>query len=82
MPEVTTSPKPPAFTGTLFQDVKALSAWARDWYRIRVMSQRIAARIDAVKTVGVLSQTISNPPTQAEVQALQDKVNAIINAIQ
>ena len=31
--------------------------------------------------VSVLSQSISNPPTQAQVQAIQNKINELINAI-
>ncbi len=31
--------------------------------------------------VTVLSQSISNPPTQAQVQAIQNKLNELINAI-
>jgi hypothetical protein len=31
--------------------------------------------------VTVLSQTISNPPTQAQVQAIQNKINELITAI-
>jgi hypothetical protein len=31
--------------------------------------------------VNVLSQGISNPPTQAQVQAIQNKLNELINAI-
>jgi len=32
-------------------------------------------------SVDVLSQSISNPPTQAQVQAIQNKLNELINAI-
>jgi hypothetical protein len=31
--------------------------------------------------VNVLTQTISNPPTQAQVQLIQNKINELINAI-
>jgi hypothetical protein len=31
--------------------------------------------------VNVLSQGISNPPTQAQVQAIQNKINELINVI-
>jgi hypothetical protein len=31
--------------------------------------------------VNVLSQGISNPPTQAQVQAIQNKLNELINAL-
>ena len=33
-------------------------------------------------SVGMLSGSISNPPTQAEVQALQDKINEMLSAMQ
>lgn len=36
--------------------------------------------VDAVHELGALTQTISNPPTQGEVDAIQDKVNEIIAA--
>ena len=32
-------------------------------------------------TVTTLTQTISNPPTQAQVQAIQDKLNELITAV-
>lgn len=32
-------------------------------------------------SVTTLSQSISNPPTQAQVQAIQNKINELINAI-
>jgi hypothetical protein len=32
-------------------------------------------------SVTTLSQTISNPPTQAQVQAIQNKINELITAI-
>jgi hypothetical protein len=31
--------------------------------------------------VNVLSQSFSNPPTQAQVQAIQNKINELFNAI-
>ncbi len=32
-----------------------------------------------IEAVADLTQTISNPPTQAEVQAIQDKVNELLS---
>jgi len=32
-------------------------------------------------SVTTLSQSISNPPTQAQVQAIQNKLNELINAL-
>jgi len=37
--------------------------------------------LGAAGTTNVLSQSISNPPTQAQVQAIQNKLNELINAI-
>jgi len=35
-----------------------------------------------VPAIAVLTQTISNPPTQAQVTAIQDKLNQLIDALQ
>ncbi len=34
-----------------------------------------------IEAVNDLTQTISNPPTQAQVQAIQDKVNELLQAL-
>jgi hypothetical protein len=39
------------------------------------------ARTAVNPAVNVLGQSISNPPTQAQVQAIQNKLNELINAI-
>lgn len=44
------------------------------------MLQQFADRIAAIGQVDDLSQTISNPPTQAQIQTLQAAVNEILEA--
>jgi hypothetical protein len=44
-------------------------------------NQLATSKIDA-PTVTTLSQTISNPPTQAQVQAIQNKLNELILALE
>ncbi len=38
-------------------------------------------RLDTLAALTLLNQTITNPPTQAEVQAISDKVDEIIGAV-
>lgn len=45
------------------------------------LAAALDAKLDAIKDLGVLTQAITNPPTQAEVENIQDKVNAIISAV-
>jgi hypothetical protein len=44
------------------------------------LSFDMASKVN-VPSVTTLSQTISNPPTQAQVQAIQDKLNELILAL-
>jgi hypothetical protein len=48
-------------------------AWVLDMIRANA-----AANVDAISALG---QTISNPPTQAQVQAVQNQLNALIIAL-
>ena len=41
----------------------------------------VVAQIPAGASVSNLTQTISNPPTQAEVQAIQTTLNALLNSL-
>lgn len=76
--ETISSPQPPKFTGSVKEDSQNIFKWAHDWFRVRVMMQRTTARVDAAAAITELSQTISSPPTQSEVTALQSKINEII----
>jgi hypothetical protein len=44
------------------------------------MLQQFADRISAIGETDDLSQTISNPPTQAQVQAISDKIDELLEA--
>ena len=53
---------------------------------MRGQFQAISDSLDGINgrfgTVAPLGLTVSNPPTQAEVQALADKLDELINALQ
>jgi hypothetical protein len=49
---------------------------------LRGQFQAIASQFGAYATVTPLGLTVSNPPTQAQVQALADKIDEIITALQ
>jgi hypothetical protein len=55
------------------QGLKALGPDASQW--LNKLKDKMAGPI------ADLNQTISNPPTQAEVQALSDKVDALLAAL-
>lgn len=76
-----TTPTPPRLTGDPSTDIASLQTWAYALYQDLVVEQRVVQKLDAIAALGTLTQTISNPPTQAEVQAVQDKLNAIIEAV-
>lgn len=80
--EAVASPQPPRHTGNLKEDNYNLFKWLNDWFRVRVIQQRTTARMDSIKAIEPLTQTISSSPTQAEVQAIQAKINEIISAAQ
>ena len=45
------------------------------------LNSQLVNKVD-VPAVTTLSQTISNPPTQAQVQAIQNKLNEVILALE
>lgn len=76
----------PRMTGSADQNQRVLEKWLTDLHTL-LSDIDIANRLGRAETVlgtisdlGELSQAISNPPTQAEVTAVQDKVNSIIAA--
>lgn len=75
-----TFPTPPRTVGDSARDSVALTEWAWGLYRELVVENRVVDRLNAIKAVGQLTQTISATPTQAEVEAVQEKLNAIIAA--
>lgn len=77
---LSTTPTPPRLTGNTQNDLQAVVSWGYDLYRTLVVEQRLGERLNAIASLEPLALTISDPPTQAEVQAVHDKVNAIIAA--
>lgn len=75
-----TTPTPPRLTGDPSTDIASLQTWAYAMYQDLVVENRVVQRLDAIRTLPLLTQTISNPPTKAEVEAIQAKINDIIEA--
>lgn len=73
---------PPEYRGDSAEKyVRELYKWVALYHRtleplVRAHKQELAD----IAALGPLTQVVSNPPTQAEVTAIQTKVNAIIAA--
>lgn len=87
----------PRVSGSSDEVVPILLNWMTDFYRAVVAVEARLTTAEAANTtldarlttlqadvtaLGALTQTISNPPTQAEVTAIQTKVNALIAAFE
>lgn len=48
----------------------------------REIETRLAALEGAVSEITLLEQTITDPPTQAEVQDISDKIDELLTALQ
>jgi len=78
-----------AFVGqeTSFFTRHSLFYWCLAWmmdFNANAATNALSAAINGTAVnpaVNVLSQSISNPPTQAQVQLIQAKINELINAI-
>lgn len=74
---------PPEYRGGQSAEAycQAVARWALRYHLTLnpILQTAMQLRAD-IDDLGQLSQTISNPPTQAEVQAVQDKLNAVIAA--
>ena len=67
------------------ENSEIVSAELRDQFNslkdvMDALSFDMASKVN-VPSVTTLSQTISNPPTQAQLQAVQDKLNEVILAL-
>lgn len=77
---------PPRITGPAESQLRALRSWLSQLYQGLTQTNteaRLARLEQAMATInelGLLTQTISASPTQAEVQMVQAKVNAVILA--
>lgn len=76
-------PSPPRLSSASgAENVAAILNWAFQLYQILEAEQQVLSRLNAIAAVDTLTQSISNPPTQAQVTALQTKVNELIAAAQ
>ena len=75
-------PKPPNELLPGLQGLGQLYGYIQKLYSSLVSTYRITTRLNALAVLTPLTQTISDPPTKAEVEALQAKINAIITAAQ
>ena len=75
-----TIPAVPRLTGNPKIDNQSIMNWAQDLYRVIVVEQKIPDRLNQIATLPLITTAISNPPTQAEVEAVKTMVNAIITA--
>ena len=75
-----TIPTAPRLTGNPRVDNNSIMNWAQDLYRVVLVEQKIPERLNQIATLAQITTTISNPPTQAQVEELKQKINAIIAA--
>ena len=85
MTEYPIIPEPPSDRfNTPQAGLSSLILWARFVFEALTNAGAVAQiatnkdKIEAAGAVATLTQTIGDPPTQAEVQAIQDKVNEIV----
>ena len=74
-------PVPPALVaGAPPDQVPATLQWANDLIKIieRDATTALAGRVKQTAAIADLNQTITDPPTQSEVQAISDKVDAML----
>ncbi len=73
-------PSPPRLTGNPANDTQILQDYLTTLWGALVKTGRVLDRLDSIQDLGTLTLTISNPPTQAQVTQVLNKVNAIITA--
>lgn len=72
---------PPDYRGNTESYCRELNNWAMRFYEtLQPLVQQAAQLREDISVLGELTQTVSDPPTQSEVQAVQDKLNAVIAA--
>ena len=72
---------PPRLTGDDAGDLRSIHNWQQQLFNdVNNAVNAIEGQLAAIAALGALTQTISNPPTQDEVTAVQTKVNEIIAA--
>ena len=75
-----TIPTPPRLTGNSSADLDAFVKYSYQLYSAVVVQGRLLERLNAVAALSTVSEVVSDPPTQAQVLALAQKINTIINA--
>lgn len=72
---------PPRLTGDDAGDLRSIHNWQQQLFNdVTTAVNAIEVQLAAIAALEPLAQSISNPPTQTEVAAVQAKVNAIIAA--
>lgn len=71
--------RPPRLTGNPQVDINAVISWAFGLYST-LAGLNFEARLEALDKVEKLTLTVSNPPTQVEMQKVVDKMNEILVA--
>lgn len=72
--------KPPRLTGSPAKDSVIINDYLFQLFNSLIVQSRIIERLDAISELATIASEISDPPTKEEVEALRDKINAIINA--
>lgn len=80
-PSNSTTPTPPRLTGNPKNDNQAIVDWAFELYKNIVIETRIVQKLNAIQSVDLLTQVIDNPPTQLQVNTMQNKINELLNAV-
>lgn len=73
-----TPTKPPKVEGA--GPIRAIMDYLWAKFKDDTQVYRLPQRMEDIASLAPLPTTVSNPPTQAEVQAVVNKVNAIISA--
>jgi len=75
-----TIPTPPRLSGNVAADLDSFVKYSYQLYSAVVVQGRLLERLNAIAALTEASETVSASPTQAEVLALAEKINQIINA--
>jgi hypothetical protein len=75
-----TIPNPPRLSGNPKIDVQVLEEYSHQLYNALIIGAQIVDRLDRVAALTPLNLTISASPSQAQVQAIANKIDALIEA--
>lgn len=77
-----TSTKPPKLPEDIRDAVRMIGDYLWAKWKDDTQVYRAPQRLDAIASLPPLAMTVSNPPTQAQVQAIADRLDAILVAAQ